>query len=256
MGVSFFRIFQHLLPDAIAWRIKQGSTTWKIGDGSKIGEPGLLIGGIAGGRTIDRFFDGLTKPFIAARDFVDLVYLDLFPTTTRELDEWEFQWGIPAADFVPDRIKNLEAAWKSTGGQSPRYLQDVLQAAGFNVFIHEWFSSGPAPYVARDPRTHTNIPLYGTVQCGEPLAQCGETSALANGLLANETDYIVNLSLTGAGPPPVPDDPDFWPFFLYWGAASFPTRATVPAARRGEFERLILKLCPTQNWLVTLIDYT
>lgn len=251
----FFRAFQHLLPDAEAWRIRLQSAPWLIGDGSKIGDPGLLIGGSPGGRDIDRFFEGLASSFADSRQFVDLVYLDIFPQSTRELDEWEKQFGLIPAVAGADRIANLEAAWQGTGGQSPRYLQDVVQAAGFDVFIHPWWSS-TGPFVAKDPRTHTNVPTVGTVQCDEPLAQCGEPTALCNDFLANEPDYLVNLDLTQSAPPVVPADPDTWPFFLYWGAESFPDRASVPATRRAEFERLILQLCPAQQWLVTLVDYT
>lgn len=254
MGNLFFRIFQHLLPDAIAWRIVLKSEPWFIGDGSLIGEPDLLIGSKTGGRFIDRFFEGLSAPFATAQRFVDLVYLDTIPTTTRQLTEYEFQFGLAQADTGAARIANLEAAWAATGGQSPRYLQDLLQGAGFDVFIHEWFASGP-PYVPRDPRLFTNVPLIGTVQCGEALAQCGEVTAVDNAFLANEVDYIVNSNLTNEAPPIVPDDPAFFPFFLYWGGETFPDRATVPTSRRTEFEQLILKLCPTQNWLVTLVDY-
>lgn len=250
----FFRIFQHLLPDALAWRIRRRSTGWTIGDGSSVGDPGLLIGGTAEGRHIDRFFSGLANFFADVRTFVDLAYLDLFAATTRELGEWEHQFGLLTASTEADRRANIDAAWKARGGQSPRYLQDVVQAAGFDVYIHEWWSSGP-PYVARDPRNYTNVPTLGTVQCGEPLALCGEPDALCNNFLANEPDYLVNSNLTPFAPPIVPSDPDTWPFFLYWADSTFPNRAQVPAERRREFERLILKLCPAQNWLVTLIDY-
>lgn len=251
----FFRIFQHLLPDALAWRIRQSNTPWFIGDGSLIGQVGLLIGSTAGGRIIDRFFQGLTGAPADAKTFVDNVYSDTIPSKTRQLDDYETQFGLLTAATEAARRENLATAWASTGGQSPRYLQDRVQEAGFDVFIHEWFEPGGPPYVARDPRLHTNIPLVGTVQCGEPLAQCGELTAQCNGFLANEVDYIVNSNLVPVAPPPVPSDEAFWPFFLYWGGEIFPARASVPPERRAEFEQLILKLCPAQNWLVTLVDY-
>lgn len=250
-----FRQLLHLLPDADPWRILGISDTWEIGDGSLIGQPGLLIGFKQGGRQIDLFIQALSATFLFARQFVDLVYLDLFPSSTRSLPEWENQFGLLPAGSDSQRRANVDAAWKAAGGQSPRYLQDVVQAAGFDVYIHEWWVSVGPPWVAKDPRTHTNVPLTGTVQAGEALAQDGEVSAIANAFLVNETDYIVNLDGGQDAPPIVPSDPDTWPYFLYWGAASFPARATIPASRRQEFEALILKLCPAQQWLVTLIDY-
>lgn len=228
--MSFLRTFKHLLPSGAAWRL-----TIK--------------------KTLRRFFEGLAAgaPELA-RAFIDGVYDDLFPRTTRELAKWETQFGLPGGTDEQARRDAVDASWKARGGQSPKYLQDIVQAAGFDLYIHEWWSSGP-PYVARDPRLYTRQPLIGSVQCGEPLAQCGERTAQCNAFLANDPGYIVNLDFTRRPPPRVPDDPDTWPYFLYWGGATFPDPAYVPANRRAELERLLLKLCPTQQWLVLLVVY-
>ncbi len=248
----FFRVFQHLLPDALALRIKQATRPWFIGDGSKIGEAGLLIGGRPGGRIIDRFWQGLTGTFVDARQFIDLVNLDLRPATTRQLPEFEFQFGIEAAVLDTDRRANIDAEWKSTGGQSPSYLQGVMRAAGFDIFIHEWFDT-PGDH---DPRPHTTLPgSIGSTQCGEPLALCGEPNALCDNFVSTEPGYLVNKDLTGTAPPPIPDDPNKWRYFLYWGAETFPTKAQIPATRRDEFERKLLKICPEEQWLVMLVDF-
>lgn len=232
----FFRVFQHLLPRSEAWK-----TTIN--------------------KTLRRFFEGLAGGAPdAARTFVDLVYEDLFPATTRELARWEEEYGLePNADEASRRLA-LAAEWRATGGQSPDYIQGVLQTAGFNVFVHDWWSSGP-PYVARDPRTYTVQPLIGTVQCSAFASQprCRRqfepTQPQCNRFLANDTGYLVNKTLVNEAPAPVPDDPEFWPFFMYVGGSVFPNHAIVDAARRAEFERLVLKLRPTQLWIVLLIDY-
>lgn len=227
--MSFVRTFEHLLPDAAAWRL------WV-------------------GKRLRQFFEGLTGAPQAAREFVDDVYDDLFPSTTRALPLWEQQFALGGSTDDAVRRQKLDAAWKATGGQSPQYLQDVIQAAGFDLYIHEWWSSGP-PYVARDPRLYTTRPLIGTVQCGEAFAQCGERDAQCNAFLANDPGYLVNLDLTPRPPPPVPDDPDTWPYFLYFGGAVFGDIAYVPAARRAELEELLLRLCPTQHWIVLLVTW-
>lgn len=248
----FFRVFQHLLPDSLATRIRLGSAPWKIGDGSRIGDPGLVIGGNPGRRTIDRFFHALAAPFVAARSFVDGVYGDLFAADTRELTRWELQFGLTRAVATADRRSNVDAAWRATGGQSPRYLQDIVQSAGFDVYLHEWWQT-PIPY---DPRAYTILAAsIGTVQCGEPLAQCGEPSALCDGSVAVDVGYLVNGGLSTQAPPAVPSNPATWPYFLYWGGETFGARAEVLNARRQEFERLLLKLCPAEQWLVTMVDY-
>jgi hypothetical protein len=123
---------------------------------------------------------------------------------------------------------------------------------------------------AKDPRTYTNQPLFGTTQCGDdgtaadtPIAECGEQppdqtsvlSATCNAFLVNDVGYLVNENLTDIAPPPVPDDPDKWPYFLYIGGQTFPATATISETLRNEFEDLILRIAPAQQWIVTLIDY-
>lgn len=245
----FFRIFQHLLPSGKPWRIRD----------------------VATGHVLWKFFRGLSEGFPAARDYTDAVFGDAFPDTTRALSEWENQFGLqPNVDEATRRLA-LAAEWAAGGGQSPGYVQGVLQTAGFDVFVHEWWSSGP-PYVARDPHDYTEVPLVGLYQCygvdeygpdvGQP--QCGDglvpvdpdvRQYQCNRFLANDPHYIVNRNLTDVAPPPIPADPAKWPYFWYVGAETFPDFAPVALSRKSEFERLLLKLGPTHLWIVTLIDY-
>jgi len=241
--MPFFRQFQHLLPQARAWRLTIDKTLRRFFEG------------LAGGAPVD------------ARAYIDDVFDDVFPPTTRELEQWEEQFGMFLQGTEPQRRLALAAEWAATGGQSPSYIQGIIQAAGFtDVFIYDWWSSGP-PYVAIDPRLHTNKPLIGTEQSSafpdQPQCQAA-TDAFGNPIpgqpqcnrfLANEVGYIVNNTLTPVAPPEVPDDPAFWPYFIYFAGPVFPTPAVVPNSRRFEFERLLLKLNPMQNWIVTIVDY-
>jgi hypothetical protein len=244
--MPFSRVFQHLLPTGAAWRIT-----------------------IA--KTLRSFFEGLTEAPDEAREFIDDVHGDAFPATTRELAEWEKQFGLDATGNEAARRVALAAAWAAQGGQSPRYLQDMVQAAGFTtLFIHEWWSSGPDPYVARDPRDYTTQPLIGSVQCtgdifrlaGQPQCTGYDGNGIpldgqpqCNAFLANNPGYLVNKDLTPRAPPRVPDDPDYWPYFLYWGGETFPDPVSIPLEQRDALEKLVLKLCPTQQWLVMLVNY-
>lgn len=242
----FFRVFQHLLPDGQAWRL----TITK---------------------TLRKFFEALSQPPEVARAYVDAVFEDAFPDTTRELAEWEAQFGLdPNPDDAIRRL-NLAAAWASGGGQDPAYIQGVLQTAGFDLYIHEWWEPGGPPYVARDPHLYTTRPLIGTWQCtgydaihrprsGQPQCSALGSQPQCNKFLANDPHYIVNKDLTRRPPPPIPERADredyYWRFFFYVGGETFPDIAEVPASRREEFEKLILKLRPSQQWIVTLIRYT
>jgi hypothetical protein len=227
----FFRIIQHLLPTGEAWRTTVDKTLRKL-------------------------FVGLSSVGGDAREFVDLVYLDLFPATTRELAEWERFYGLTPAASVTEEQRRLALAaeWRATGGQSPAYIQGVIQAAGFDVWIHECWEPGGPPWVARDPRDYVGDALAGSMQCGEPFAECGDPDAQCNNFLifAGDANYWDNLNLSPIAPPPLPADSAKWPFFIYFGGQTFPLSATVPADRMPELRRLIQKLKPAQNWVVLL----
>ena len=196
------RLIQHLLPRARAWNV------------------GTPTGARAPGKRLRQLFEGLAGFAGEVVQFIDLVYLDVLPPTTRELVLWERQFSLGSGGSIDDWRAKLAGAWGLQGGQSPDYLESTLHAAGFTtVFVHEWWASGP-PFVARDPRDHTTIPLVGVYQCegstpwecfdpapGDPLPpHCDDT-------LANDPGYLVNLDLTRRAPPPVPDDPSRWPCF-------------------------------------------
>jgi len=254
------RVFQHLLPRTKTWRIRETSPGWTIGDDHEIDEDGLFIGSSDdGGPMLSRFFSGLATALEPVRDFFDGIFLELFPDSTTELAAWEAQFGLQPNPDDAIRRANLAAEWAATGGQSPAYINGVLAAAGFDVFVHEWWSSGPPTYVARDPHDYTTPPLIGSVQCSafpsQPQCSAFATQPQCNRFLANDPHYIVNRNLTNVAPPPVPDDPTKYPFFVYYGAETFPDHASVPASRRNELERLLKKLTPSQHWIVTLIDY-
>jgi hypothetical protein len=235
-----FRTIVHLLPRALAW-----STTVPA-------------------KALRKYFEGLAAFAAEVRTFIDLVLLDVLPETTRELVAWEKQFGLNGGGSDDERRAKLAIAWTLQGGQSPDYIQGVLHAAGFTtVFVHEWWDASLAtpPYVARDPRDYIAQPLIGLYQCEatspwecfdpaplEPLApHCDDT-------LVNDPGYIVNLDLTRRAPPPVPDDPAFWPYFIYLGAETFPDPAPVPASRLAELKELILQIRPTHNWIVLIVD--
>jgi len=282
----FSRVYQRLLPRARAFFFWQS------------------------GSQLRQFFEGLAGLPTDARAFVDLVWGDTQPADTRELSEWEEQFALPASGLSEaDRRTRLDAEWKAVGGQSPRYLQDILQANGFNVFVHEWWElpvigGDPTP---RDPRVYlsdSDGPALA-VLCGEPEALCGEDGSATSppivapvvcGQTTDPVGYVlvnkIRTSLTIAsgcgdddyecsdrGPTEdsvenfafcgqpvsitvgtrqyeIPDDPDPWRHFLYWGAESFPDQAAVDGLRRDEFEDLLLKLNPGQQWLGILVDYT
>ena len=240
--MKIFNVLRHLLPNAKAWRLDKSTQ-------------------------LNLVFKGLAASGDHVKSYIDNVWLDIFPATTRELDAWDAEFGLLPNLLLSDgqRRARLSAEWKATGGQSPRYLQDTLQAHGFNVFVHEWWKTGSqagvgvkACAVARDPhlviKPHSSDPTI-LVECGEALAECGEKLAeCGEHLLPSRVGYLLVNKL----PPKVytvPTDPLEWPYILYFGGQTYGQGATVPLDRRDEFETLCLKICPAQQWLGLMVTY-
>jgi hypothetical protein len=242
MTPLFMRVLQHLLPRSNVWSLTQNKTI------------GKFFGGLAA-----FFDDSIDSP----KAYADSILSEVFPATTSlaSLAIWETQYGLTHDALEANRRSSLAAEWAATGGQSKAYIQSVLQTAGFALYVHDWWSSGP-PYVSRNPRSYTQVPQIGTYQCAAYAltghAECAPPllgQAQCNDFLANEPGYLVNKDLTLRPPPAVPSDPSAWPSFFYVGAATFPNRVSIPVARRAELERLVLKLRPTHQWVVMLVDY-
>ena len=268
----FFRIFQHLLPNARAWRV--------------IVE-----------KRLREFFEGLTGIGTATKIFYDEIFNDIDPQQTREIDAWEQQFGLPNTIIdEQERRDRLDATWKALGGQDPRYLQDTLQAAGFDVYVHEWWVPGTEPAVgvkaaatARNPFTYLNdgvTPLQFLSADGAPDMQDGDLAVGMDGVTVQPSGYpLVNKIYVptfvsiGDGAPDmqdggvfaqdggvvityglklyqIPADVTKYPYFLYIGGQTFPDHANLSISRRNEFETLCLKICPAQQWLGILVDYS
>lgn len=141
--MNFLNVFKHLLPNARAWSITVS-------------------------KKLREFFEGLAPIGTDVKTFFDDIWLDVFPQTTRELDAWEFQFNLTAGSLTEqERRDRLDATWAAQGGQSPRYIQDTLQDAGFDVFVHDWWQL---------------IPVY-VAECGEPEIECGEPAAECGALI-------------------------------------------------------------------------
>jgi hypothetical protein len=273
--MTWLNVFKHLLPNARAWR--------------------LVID-----RPLRQFFQGLTGIGSDSKTFLDGVYNDIDPQLTRELPAWESQFALPSTILtLQQRRDRLSAAWKAVGGQSPRYIQDTLQEAGFDVYVHEWYIpstehptggsvNNDVTPVARDPFTYLDdgtggLPFLmydGTAdaQDGDALAQDGSTLTPAGYPLVNkllESSVVIisdgSTQMQDGGQSAqdgglitvyskkqyvIPVDATKYPYFLYIGGASFPNQSNVSNSRRDEFENLCLKICPTEQWLGILVNYS
>lgn len=242
----YFRMFQHLLPRARAWQLIL-ETQFR------------------------EFIVGLSSIAEDVRLFFDAVWSDIWPTTTNQLDLWNEQWGLADTGLsVADQRTRVDAAWKKIGGQSPRYIEDVLQANGFNVFVHEFWGNGAAPAVPFVPPTPVDpavdVPLLtdsdllvnlirtvdiqflgaGDNSIDDSMMLAGQAEAQAGnvaGMTFGERSYTI------------PTDIEDRAYLMYVGDATFPARTTVDTGRQQEFRELVLSLLPQQQWAGLLIDF-
>lgn len=80
-------------------------------------------------KTLRQIFEGVSESFDDARDYIDLIWLDMFPEHTRELVAWEQAFGLKSGEGTlteQERRDRLAGLWAAQGGQDPRYLQDTL----------------------------------------------------------------------------------------------------------------------------------
>lgn len=261
----FNRILNLLTPNGHAWQLKSPN--------------------------IKSLIDGVTPTFQRFVDYVDGVYFDQFPQTTRFLSDLEQQHGLTNSTGLTEqeRRDRLEAVIRGTETQSPRELQDLLQASGFDVYVHEWWQvpvvGTPVPrnpnlYLQSTSSNVSYISTYGepTMTYGEPTAVYGAFTSPVGYILKKKTfvRQVVTTSTYGEptmtyGEPtavyggtdvvflpedaPVPSDPSLWPFFVYIGGSVFPQTANVENSRRQEFETLCLKIFPAHMCLGILIQY-
>lgn len=205
--------------------------------------------------SLSKILEGISPTFERVREFSNSCYLDLFADTTRELAEWEAEFGVYPRQGVSDdaRRATLQGRKSATGGQSPSYIQATLQAAGFDVYIHECWAT-TSPFVARDPRAYTSAPYIGTHRCGAPGSRCGAPTARCNRFLVNQPGYWQTLRWAGEAPDRVPDDSDYWPFFIYLGGATFGDTFSILESRWREFQWLVQQIKPSRHWVVVFAD--
>ena len=178
-----FKSIQHLLPNALAW------TTTAT-------------------KNLRGFFQAMGDLGDDVRDHIDGAFENIDPQKTQQLDAYERQFNLKSVVLSEqERRDRLDAAWKATGGQSPKYIQDRLQEAGFDVYVHDWFDPASRPPVNTQvcvvPRSPIAVlrPEYtqtvSQVDCGEALAECGEAFAeCGNGTAPLGYPLVNKISIT------------------------------------------------------------
>lgn len=170
--------------------------------------------------------------------------------TTDDATDWERRLGLITNSAVPLNTRMLAILRKlQAPGANPAkghylYIQSQLQAAGFNVYVHENINYlYPTGFSQNNPST-LNPLILTQVQHGDK--QHGIQNAFINQIVANsiynadDTYFNIGNNLRST-------------FFI--GGSVLGTYATVPTAREPEFRQLILTLKQVQCVGYLFINY-
>lgn len=194
------------------------------------------------------------------------------PLLTPLIDELLFEYGISRNPLISEAEQRARLLSISTalGAQGPDYLENRLRLSGFDLNVFEQSIEGSGAAICGEPNATCGEPeaicgsnaqildpndllnvSFFTI-CGESEAVCGEPEAImgqAGGdLIVNGEEYddIIDVSLT-------PESN--YGFIFYIGGENFGDFADVPASRKKELERLILKYKPLHTWCGLFVYY-
>ena len=198
----------------------------------------------------DGFHTSINQSFVRLIKEANLLINGTFPDnndfTEDDASLWEYRLGLITNELTD--IETRRAAIKRKLGhpnnikarQHPFFIQSQLQAAGFNVWVHE----NTIPY--QTPEDIADVGLQAT-EHGEP-TQHG-TGAQHGGesfdIIANSIDEVESFSV---------GDGNLWATF-FLGGEILGTLAEVPYSRLREFKELVIKLKPAHTAAFTFINY-
>lgn len=206
---------------------------------------------------LQSFFKGLSYLPDDIKHKTEEIFLDLFPDTTRALEEWENQFDVAFSNIIYGDNRNniLQALWQANvGGQSHFYLQSLLKQINEKIVVLE-----NAPVV--NPRDANAV--FGCMcglrdsVCGNKTANCGYKrgdSSFVPTVLRNGTDVEYD----------VPNISEYWEnCFFVCGDAIRNSRNEIIYCQKLQLEEkwksyleyLILKIKPVQMTAILFIEY-
>lgn len=203
------------------------------------------------GGIFEKLHEGLAfseaRAYAAVIGQLDIILPDNENFSVEDATRWEEALGlyINTSLSLTERkeaiIRKMNYPGDTPERQSRSYIESQLQAAGFDVYVHE-NRFGSVPYTTYNP-----IPaIYGSPYYG--LALYG-SSGLSYTLIANYIDESKDATYSIGGLDNLKQT-----FFI--GGSTFGTSANVDSLRKNEFREMILKLKPAQMAGFLLINYT
>lgn len=232
---QIYNLTKQLYPTGRAWKIPDFSDFAKLHLGLQVSE---------------------NKAYNDAVAILNSILPDNDNFTEDDATDWERRLGLIYSPLVPLATRKLAIIRKlNQPGAAPaksnwRYLQEQLQAAGFNVYVYENIFDGYP---------------YGTRITMTPMALSGDSSFFAKNRYGQRNYGQINYGGRYANfVANHIDEVRDWEFNIganlrstfFIGGSPLGTFANVDALRKDEFRQLILTLKPVQTVAFLFIHYT
>lgn len=183
-------------------------------------------------------------------------YLDLFPDTTRQLDDWEKEFSIYFKSKESAKRRAIIAEmWKTSDGtQSALYLQQVLRTIDENICVIENIPLA-------NPRDK-NIAIYSC--CGNKTMCCGNKKSICK-YYSGSDDFVPEVLMNDTTSTyAIPVNSLFWEMcFFVCKSVNRNIRneilyiepLTISSVWKNYIEYLILRLKPTHTAAVVFIKW-
>lgn len=187
----------------------------------------------------------------------ELVFMDLFPETTRVMEEWESQFAVLFSNlqYGDTRRGILKALWQvNIGGQDLKYLQGVLKNVSPKINVYENIP-------IKNPRDANAVfaCMCGTKQavCGNKKLCCGYKSGdseFSPTVIRNDSDQLYDI----------PVDELYWQNYFFVAAnvirnskkeIIYCQKLILDSKWKPFIEYLILKIKPVQMGALIFIQY-
>ncbi|MDR2734312.1 MAG: hypothetical protein LBC99_06645 [Spirochaetota bacterium] len=185
-----------------------------------------------------------------------LVFLDLFPETSRCSEKWE---GVFALYFTRQeeekRREILKSVWwMRRGGQSAQFLQDVLRLIDNRICVIE---NTPLSNPRHSSVVYKAVLGNSIMKCGEDQAVCGYregSDSFVPAIIRNDASEAYTIH----------NEPDYWGNCFYIcerverdgdGRLLYVLPRRLSAAWRNHIEYIVLKIKPVQSTAIVFIEW-
>lgn len=185
------------------------------------------------------------------KDFYDLVQLSGVPDgniPADALSDWETFLNLPKNDSLTDEERNqrITGKYAGQGGQGPDYIQDVMQAAGFPVYVFENIPpvdpTGLPGIVIHGPPNYTEKRRYDATLGGFTLGSKTLGAFLGTGIEPVEVA--------------IPSDSTKWIYvFFLTGPSGLGDFVNISADKETDFRNQILQIKPAHAWVLAQVNF-